>query len=161
VLKFPFLPPPPPESGDFFTWYVDEIALLSLLFSSKILIFALLFKNVEPYFALLLPYFFTEGHWSACKDERKPLYLFMRFSQFTHTIKTTHHIASYSINNIDNYFYTLIKTFGIFVECWRSRVTKIFHCSKNINKQWNISLFHRKALKKCFYLFLKSYVKVS
>jgi len=37
-----------------------KIALLSLLLSSKIPTFALLFKNIEPYF-------FTEGHWSACK----------------------------------------------------------------------------------------------
>ena len=54
MLKFLFLPPPPPESVDFFylicRYKRKKITLLSLLLSSKIPTFALLFKYIEPYF---------------------------------------------------------------------------------------------------------------
>jgi len=56
----------PPESGFFYLvcqYKRKKMALLYLLLSSNIPTFALLFKKC---WALLLPYFFIEGYWSAC-----------------------------------------------------------------------------------------------
>jgi len=53
MLKLSFWPRPPPESGFFYLilqYKCKKIALLSLLLSSKIPTFTLLFKNIEPYF---------------------------------------------------------------------------------------------------------------